>query len=394
MIASGQGFFIRATTTGQTLSFRESAKTNTQPTPANLIKLMNAPAANSALAFSSAPINDIAPAINPILSFKLIKDSINTDDVVLAFNNHTENKFNEADDAEDMNGNGALVSLSLISSDNITASIKQIKLPQKQQQIIKLLADAKSSGKYQIQMLQRSALPPAYDVWLMDNFTKDSLDIKHNSTYIFNINKSDTNTFGRNRFKIIVRENPALAMHPLSMSAVKTELGAQITWQTENEADNYLFNIQKSADNGKTFNQIGQLLSNSLGTYTFLDTHPLKGENQYKIVLQNTSFNTTTDLGVAKLFYADTVATLTPDVVLYPNPATSVVNIKMTAPTVISTSYNIKILNSSGRLVKQILSVQPSWQENIIGLLPGTYIVQVINLKDNKVEGKAKFVKL
>lgn len=251
MIASGQGFFIRATTTGQTLSFRESAKTNTQPTPANLIKLMNAPTANGAFAFSSAPINDTAPASNPILSFKLIKDSINTDNVVLAFNNHTDNKFSEADDAEDMNGNGALVSLSLISSDNIIASIKQIKLPQKQQQIIKLLADAKSSGNYQVQMLQRSILPPAYDVWLMDNFTKDSLDIKHNSTYIFNINKSDTNTFGRNRFKIIVRENPALTLHPLSISAIKTELGAQITWRTENEADNYLFNVQKSADKGK-----------------------------------------------------------------------------------------------------------------------------------------------
>ncbi|MES2428156.1 MAG: T9SS type A sorting domain-containing protein [Bacteroidota bacterium] len=394
MIASGQGFFIRASATGQTLSFRESAKTNTQPTPANLIKLMNAPTANNALAFSSAPINDTAPVSNPILSFKLIKDSINTDNVVLAFNNHTDNKFSEADDAEDMNGNGALVSLSLISSDNITASIKQIKLPQKNQQIIKLLADAKSSGKYQIQMLQRSALPPAYDVWLMDNFTKDSLDIKHNNTYTFNINKSDTNTFGRNRFKIIVRENPALVLHPLSISAIKTELGAQITWRTENEADSYLFNVQKSADNGKTFNQIGQLLSNSLGTYAFLDTHPLKGENQYKIVLQNTSFNTTTDLGVAKLFYADTVAIPTPDVVLYPNPATSVVNIKMALLPVGSTSYYIKILNSSGRLVKQITSAQPSWQENITGLLPGTYIVQVINLKDNKVEGKAKFVKL
>jgi hypothetical protein len=394
MIASGQGFFIRTTTTGQTLSFRESAKTNTQPTAANLLKLMDAPQINSAISFSSAPVNEIASATNPILSFKLIKDSINMDDVVLAFNNRTDNKFSDTDDAEDMNGNGALVSLSLISSDNIAASIKQIKLPQKKQQVIKLLADAKSNGRYQIQMLQRSELPPAYDVWLMDNLTKDSLDLKHNSTYTFNINKSDTNTFGRNRFKIVVRENPPLALHTRSIAAVKTQLGALITWITENEGDNYLFNIQKSTDNGKTFGQIGQLMSNDIGTYNYLDTRPVKGENQYKVTLQNTIFNTTTDLGVAKLFYADTLETPSPNVVLYPNPATNVVNIKMTTPPTNNTSYYIKISSSSGRVVKQITSSQPNWQENINGLLPGTYIVQVINLKDNKVEGKAKFVKL
>ncbi|XHR92297.1 hypothetical protein ACFJIV_18240 [Mucilaginibacter sp. UC70_90] len=44
MIASGQAFFIQATSASQSLTFRESAKSTTQPTASNLIALLSTPA--------------------------------------------------------------------------------------------------------------------------------------------------------------------------------------------------------------------------------------------------------------------------------------------------------------------------------------------------------------
>jgi hypothetical protein len=396
MIASGQGFFIKASAVGQTISFRETAKTNTQQAPANTIRLMDVPVSTSAIAFSSATVDVPAVQSIPILSFKLIKDSINTDDVVLAFNDHTANTFSDNDDVEDMNGNGALVSLSLISSDSIAAAIKQLKLPQNGTQTIALLANATASGSYQLKLNYAKNLPASYRVWLLDNLMSDSLDIKNNNTYSFNIDKNNAASYGRNRFKIVVRQDPALAMHKLSFSAIKTEFGAQVSWQTENESTDYIFNLEKSTNKGKTFTQIAKIESNGAGLYSFLDTNPVKGENQYRVKSLNVIHDSVSYSGIAKLMYADTANIPTHGIAVYPNPASDIVNIKMISNTADpgSGSYRIKISNSSGRLIKDVTSAQPYWQENIAGLLPGTYIVQIMNLQENKIQGETKFVKL
>jgi hypothetical protein len=395
MIASGQGFLIKASATGQTLSFRETAKTTTQPVAANVIRVMSAPASASMFSFASAAADIVPSRQTSVLNFKLIKDSINVDEVALAFNDHTGNNFSQTDDVEDLNGNAPQVSLSLITSDDVAASIKQLTLPQTGKQVIALLADATTSGRYQLKLNQIANLPAAYEVWLLDNFTRDSLDIKNSNTYNFNIDKSNPATFGRNRFKIVVKQNPAKLMHDLSFNALKTTLGAQVVWKTENENNDYVFYVQKSTDNGKTFNQIGTVNSSGVSTYNFLDPNPAQGKNQYRVKLKHLLFNDLSYSSVATLMYADTVASPVRSISVYPNPATNIVNIKMLTTTGDSNgTYLIKISSSSGRIIKQFNSSQPYWQESITGLLPGTYIVQVVNFKENKIQGETKFVKL
>jgi hypothetical protein len=399
MIASGQGFLIRATTTGQTLSFRETAKTNTQPAAANLIRVMSAPVNMGAMAFSSAPqpSNNVAGVV-PMLSFRLIKDSINTDDVVLAFNNRTGNNFSPDDDAEDLHGNGALVSLSVVSDNKVSASIKQLRLPEIGWQIISLAADATVSGRYQLRLNKIENLPARYNVWLTDAFTNDSLDIKNNNTYTFDIDKSKATTFGANRFKIIVSYNQARAMRTLSFNAEKTIQGAKLTWQTENEADDYLFVIERSTDNGKTYKKLGQLNSSGISAYSFYDTQPAVGLNQYKISVESIATNKEEHTAIAKLNYDNPIAGNTSvgsKISVYPNPATHTVNIKMDEATETSNnSYAVRITNSMGLIVKEIKSSQPNVQENIARLTPGTYLVKVVNTTLNKIQGETKFVKL
>lgn len=393
MIASGQGFFMRASAPGQGLTFRETAKTNTLASPASLNLLMNAPEANALALTSAAPAVAAAPLFS-LLKFNLAKDSVNTDEAVLVFNNKTPATFNNNDDAEDLNGNGALVSLSVISSDNIAAAIKRVKLPQAGSQAMKLLVDATSSGTYHLKLKNLDNMPNAYNIWLIDSLMKDSLDLKHNRNYDFIIDKNNPATFGRNRFSVVVRQNPAAMMHALSFAVNKIIQGAQLNWRTENEGNNFIFSVDKSLD-GKTFTQIGQIASNGSGNYAYTDVQPAKGMNYYKIRLQDMVLGTISYSNMLRLNYVDAAATVASgNLSVYPNPATGLVNIKIPIAENGHDSFSISILNSSGRVVKQLTSSSQNLQTDVTQFIPGTYIVQILNLSDNKLQGQTKFVKL
>ncbi|MFD2147170.1 T9SS type A sorting domain-containing protein [Mucilaginibacter antarcticus] len=397
MIASGQGFLIRSTAKSQIFTFRESAKTSTQPVASDLIKVMGAPVLPTAFAFSSARQPSIeSNNRTPVLSFRLIKDSINTDDAVLAFNNVTENTFTTNYDAEDLNGNGALVSLSIMTSDEVATAIKQVKLPQSNKQVIKLLADATSSGAYQLKLNKIDGMPTAYDVWLKDAFTNDSLDIKHNNTYDFNIDKNNRATFGANRFKVIISRNEALAMRSLGFTAEKTLQGAKLTWQTENEGTDFVFVIERSTDGGKTFKELGQVTAAGIGDYKFFDIQPVLGENQYKIRIDNLALAKKDYTAIAKLTYQETLSktAASSKISVYPNPAVDVVNIKLDNDATSRSNFSVRITNSLGLVIKELTSTQANLQEDITNLIPGTYIVRVVNTTQNKIQGETKFVKL
>ena len=70
---------------------------------------------------------------------------------------------------------------------------------------IALKVNTSSNGIYSLTLNELSALPATYKVWLMDNFKKDSLDMGVNHVYAFNVYKSDTTSYGSNRFHLKVR---------------------------------------------------------------------------------------------------------------------------------------------------------------------------------------------
>jgi hypothetical protein len=57
-------------------------------------------------------------------------------------------------------------------------------------------------------------------------------------------------------------------------------------------------------------------------------------------------------------------------------------------------SYDIQITNVLGSVVKQASIQQQTWQTDVSSLMPGTYIIQVINKNNNTLAGKETFVKL
>jgi hypothetical protein len=100
--------------------------------------------------------------------------------------------------------NPGKINLSWLSSDNMALSAYTMPLKPPAAKI-GLRIDAQADGLYALNLKVLQSIPLPYDLWLKDSFTKDSLELRYNPTYSFNIIRSDTSSFGANRFKLVIR---------------------------------------------------------------------------------------------------------------------------------------------------------------------------------------------
>jgi hypothetical protein len=261
------------------------------------------------------------------------------------------------------------------------------------------------------------SIPKIYEIWLIDKYKKDSLDLRADTVYTFNIDKSDTASFGSNRFIVVVRQNPALAVHLLDFNAVKSAGGADITWLTENEENYSQFTVQRSCDAGVTFTTLTNLTSSSVGNYSFLDKTPPVASDQYR--LKMTDLNGTISYSnVITLMYGNSTNTISGNISVYPNPTNTLINLSineggynsyagisgtqgntLTAPLVAGATtgaglYKIKIINAMGEVIQTASTTTPTWLGNVGKLLPGSYIIMVTNSSNSQLVGRSTFVKL
>jgi len=291
VIGSGQGFFAIASGPGAILNFTEATKVATsQP---------------STLLFAARP-QLAAASTQQYMHLKMIKDSVNYDDVIIGFKTGASSKYSINEDALHLTGNAPPETLTALSSDSIGLSIDYLPLPTGQT-IVGLNVNATASGRFQFSRTELVGIPAFYEIWLKDNLLKDSLDLRANTTYTFDIDKTNPASFGANRFQIVFRQNAALGVHLLNFTAAKTTslTQVQVYWAVENEANYTTFNVQRSTDNGKTFQTLGTLQSDGSGNYTFTDKSPvLVGQDKYRLQLTDVN-NQITYSGIIAIQYSD-----------------------------------------------------------------------------------------
>jgi len=353
------------------------------------------------------------------LRLQLALDSIHTDDVYIGFDKRASTNYVSNEDAPYMPGYGK-VSLCSISSDNVALAINKLPFPGLNPTIIKLKVGAIASGHYKLNMTEIKNIPELYEIWLIDLYKKDSLDMKHNKTYGFEIN-SDTNSYGSNRFKLVIRQNQALELHLLSFTAVKSTGAAEITWKTENEQNWTYFTVERSTDNGAIFDVLGGFSSGSIGSYSLLDKAPFPSgakevTNKYRLRMEDVNGTISYSKVVALNFSVSNNDAVNNNLALYPNPVKSFINVTIYPNTVnlrsdlsafqtqgtihglsttnLSHTYGIKIININGSIIKKAISSTSNWESDVSNLSPGTYIIQVVNNDNNSLVGKSTFVKL
>lgn len=377
-IASGQGFFVIANSASATLTFNESCKVeNMQNSGSNLL-------------MSKAPIVKMVPRY---LRLQMAMDSVNKDETIISFDDNAKPSYVFNEDAPYRPGTGK-VSLASLSSDNKNIAINTMPLNTKGVSV-RINVGAIVNGTYSLNMSSMEGIPELYDIWLMDAYKKDSVDMRHNKTYLFDVVRADTASYGAYRFKLIMRQNPALAYHLLNFTASKaTGKQVQLAWVTEHEANYTNFTIERSTDGGTTYTIVGGVPSTGAATYSLLDKNP--GENNLYRLKQEDINNNITYSHIIPVGFANQSNNLAGNNInIYPNPASSTIYMAVnTAVNSSSTTYNFTITNSYGLVIRQGTSAQANWQTNVNDLLPGTYIIQVVSNKDKSFIGKSKLVKL
>jgi len=369
---------------------------------------------------ATPPVNKTATSKFPLLRLKMVLDSFNYDDIAIGFDASATTTYNNQIDSRYFPGINAPEGLFSLSSDNVPLSVNILPLPKEAPLMIRLDVEAKNSGNFDMQRTELDSISKVYDIWLVDKFAKDSVNLRTATGYLFNINKKDSTSFGSNRFVVVIRQNRAMAVHLLDFTAINFNTGAKLSWTTGNEQDNTSFTVERSIDDGNTFMALDSITSDGSGVYSYIDKTPIDGTDKYRLKITDMN-GAISYSGIVALSIGSTNTTQaeTNNISIYPNPSNGLINLSINPngsntvssasqttqtnglvhsfaaiPATFAASYDIKIININGSVIKTASSVSASWHDNVSSLSPGTYIIQVVNNADKTLVGKSTFIKL
>jgi hypothetical protein len=370
---SGQGFMVhvKSTATTPTLTFKETQKAPAQQLTGSAL-LMGIPK-------QSADITG--------LYVKLEQDSTLYDYCGIYFNKDWSDKFEDGD-ALDLDGLSSSIFLSSYSSDGMRMAVNHLSDYSKGKRV-KLYANINSNGLYKLKVEGIRNIDTLYNIWLIDHYKKDSLDIRRYGTYNFNIIRSDTASYGANRFELVFRLRPLAAYQLTSFTGERVSDGIRLTWKVQNEGNYTGFIVQKQ-DGSQTYLNLYQLQSNGNGTYSYTDHSPNTGNNWYRLSQNdiNESISYSPPVNVAYIISGNAADVIS----LYPNPVTTATTVNLNLVNPVATSYEFTIYSNDGMKMMQKITSSLTWTQDMSQLKPGMYFIE-IRKKDGTLVGKTKFVK-
>lgn len=185
-ISSGQGFMVQATADQPKLIFREAAKADQQPLPLLM----------------GRPHRDLN---RQIIRLELRKDTVNKDDILLVFDKKNKAAYDHVEDSKDMGGLNAALDLSSLAIDGETLAINA--LPQMENvSEVKLFAHTTMSGNLSMHW-NVDDISSQFELLFEDRLLQTSTNMRKATSYHFAVNKADSTTFGKSRFRIQIKEN-------------------------------------------------------------------------------------------------------------------------------------------------------------------------------------------
>jgi hypothetical protein len=451
-IESGQGFYIVTATANKTLTFNEDQKVNNFPSVSELaVRIPTIPVQNNLLANNAGktdamnnlgdidssktpnnflnlsavnnlsssslqlvhsailkstvrvPSNLPAPSVpqttapaaaqvltvaNAGLHLKLVQDSATFDECGIYFNSAWSDNF-DSNDSKDLDGLSGNVYLSSYSSDNVRTSINAMNnYTVAGGKRIKLFAKFSATGIYKLQLEDLVNFKSgSYSVFLLDNLLKDSLDLTLYKSYNFNYTPGTAND--STRFVLAIEHKPVPQYALLSFAGAKNTDGVLLDWKTINEANNVTFVLQKLGAND-AYAFLDSLHSDSAGAYSYIDQHPILGNNTYR--LQQTD-----DLGHITYSAPVTIGynSSSPNggLNIYPNPAKSTITVTLTSSSTVAQVATADIYNTSGTLVEHKVLNCNSFTHDVSSYQLGVYVIELKN-SNGIIVGKSKFVKV
>jgi hypothetical protein len=200
-VAPGQAFLVRATSSGASISFTESAKA--LETPFNFFR-------------NTESQSDI-PVLGIYVNY--LADSLSTDMCLIEFNPESTMNGNDPYDAPKFFNDK--INLYTISDDLQALTINSIRRPEVRDTIRLAFWHYDTTnirvGAHRLRFDSVANVSPLLNVYLKDDYTGNIINIRNQNTYDFNL-ESDVNSHGNNRFKIIFDLATGISNEQLSKS--------------------------------------------------------------------------------------------------------------------------------------------------------------------------------
>jgi len=175
-----------------------------------------------------------------------------------------------------------------------------------------------------------------------------------------------------------------------TFSGQKVSTGVQLNWTAVNAGTYTGYTLQKLNANGGYDSLYAVQSDTSITKYGFIDTHPVIGNNTYRLA-QNSITGAITYSANVTVGYNNT----TPNgaLTLYPNPASSIIHVNMTSSSINTPTYVVDIYNSLGVLMKTETQSAASWTDDVSSYQLGIYVMLIKDTSGN-ILGQAKFAKV
>ncbi|MEI6596240.1 MAG: T9SS type A sorting domain-containing protein [Bacteroidota bacterium] len=361
IIASGQGFMMKATGVSPSLIFKEQFKSSSIPT--QLFKTKQ----------------------NDELQISLTLDSINNDLFILKHNANAS----FLDDVYDIKKwANPTVNISSYDKDSIFHTLDARPIAASNDTIN--LNVTGSNGTLKLFVKAMPANGKYY--YLQDLYLSNTIHLFENTTYSFTIQSSIIATFGLSRFRIIISDNNSLPVAFGKFEATKNQKQVQLNWNTLTENNSSRFEIERSNDQGG-FLSIGVLEakgnSSTLTNYQFIDAQPSFSTINYYRIKQidlNGNYTYSNIRDISFLLYPSINST---NISLYPNPAKD--KLSISSSQVIKGDCKIYLYSVNGNLVKQFQAIQSTSNEfeiNLTGISEGFYFIKFIDPIGNIITEK------
>ena len=361
IIASGHAFFVKATGTSPTMTFKEQFKS------------------------SGAPLQMFKSSQADEMKINLLLDSINNDDFVLKY--QALSTFQ--DDAYDIKKwANPSVNISSFGNDSVLHTLDSRPVVSGNDTI--KLNITGSNGTFKLKMKEMPTNGKYY--FLQDLYLSNTLPLFEGTTYTFNILSSIAATQGSSRFRIISSDFNSLPVSFGMFYANKIDKKTELIWTTLSENNSDYFEIQRSINN-IDFSAI--LNVKSIGhssvenTYKTIDENPnLFSINYYRIKQVDIGGHVEYSAIKSVQFYPNRTKI---EISVFPNPAINQISLSADFK---SNSCDVKIYSAEGLLVEHVASAQILNGKILLEIAKmntGIYFIQIKEEDGNTIE--AKFVK-
>ena len=204
----------------------------------------------------------------------------------------------------------------------------------------------------------------------------------------------DTNYISSNCNKIAFPIAPNISLPVIlnDFNAINKNCKPTLEWSTSQEINSSYFDIERKSTKDNGFTKVGrvnaQINSSTTSNYTFEDQAVENGLYQYRLKMVDLDGNTSYSRVASVTMFCGSET----EVNLYPNPATSMLNI--TLQTNEEDNYQFSIINMMGQnlltLTQQFNNGQNTVQVPVEHLMRGQYIVKITN---NLTSKTIKFTK-